>query len=220
MRIPLKTIMVSILVIVGAFLFWVSESIAQIFYRLLDIFELYADQEPLFTAAVFVFLAALSAVIAPPSSVPLVPFAVATWGETITLFLLLGGWLTGGAATYAVGRYAAHPLVKHLAMYETIDFYRKKLSARKQFQFVLLFRLAMPAEIPGYVLGILAYDFWKYLLATFVSELLTALVIVYASAALLFEERILFVLLIAAGVTIFSCFTYLFHKKINATARE
>jgi peptide/nickel transport system permease protein len=53
---------------------------------------------PYLGAIVFVLLAALSAVLAFFSSALLVPPAVFTWGNTVTLVLLWLGWLLGGAS--------------------------------------------------------------------------------------------------------------------------
>ena len=42
---------------------------------------------------------------------------------------------------------------------------RTGISAKATFPLVLLFQLAVPSEIPGYVLGALRYHFGKYLAA-------------------------------------------------------
>lgn len=147
---------------------------------------------PIAGVLTFAGLAALSAVFSAFTSVPLVPVAVAVWGKTAVVALLLWGWLLGGAFTYLIGKYAAYPLLKHFVHHERIERYRAKLPHTLGFFLVFLARLAFPAEIPGYLLGILRYHFGKYILATFLAELPFAIITVYAGDALLLREPALF----------------------------
>ncbi|HEX6201615.1 MAG TPA: hypothetical protein VF100_01355, partial [Thermoanaerobaculia bacterium] len=114
---------------------------------------------PLLGGGLFVLLAALSAMLSLFSSVPLVPFAVAAWGEGATVVLLFAGWVLGGGASYLVGA-TLHHRIERTKLYARVAHYRERLRRhRAEFSVVLLFRLAMPAEIPGYVLGMLRYPF-------------------------------------------------------------
>jgi uncharacterized membrane protein YdjX (TVP38/TMEM64 family) len=53
---------------------------------------------------------------------------------------------------------------------------------------VLLFQLAMPSEIPGYVLGLVKYGFLRYCLSLALAELPYAVLTVYLGASFL-ERR-------------------------------
>ena len=57
----------------------------------------------------------------------------------------------------------------------------------------------MPSEIPGYVLGLARYPFWKYLLALTITELPYAVVTIYLGASFI-ERRS--GLILAAGLTL------------------
>ena len=61
------------------------------------------------------------------------------------------------------------------------------ISSRAPFSLVLLFQLAMPSELPGYLLGLVKYRFPKYLLALGLGELPYAVGTIYLGAS--FVER-------------------------------
>ena len=176
--------------------------------------ELLADH-PLLGSAAFVLLAALSAMLSLFSSVPLVPFAIAAWGEGATATALFAGWLLGGTASYLVGS-TLHRRVARSRIYDRVLYYRRQLRRhRAEFSVVLLFRVATPAEIPGYVLGMLRYDFRKYLAATALAELPMALGAVYAGRLLL-EQRLLALaaLVLAAGAAL-AVSHHLLHRRLR-----
>lgn len=203
------------MIVIAAFLFWSSVTLQEIFYEAVSSIEGYAAQNQILVAVVFVALAALSAMLSPFSSVPLVPIVIMIWGNLLTASLLLLGWMLGGVFTYAIGYYAGYPLVSQLSSFEKIRYYKEKLSQRREFLLVLLFRFAMPAEVPGYVLGIARYSFGKYLLATFLAELPFAIITSYASQALLADKPLIFISWIIIAFLIIGSMFYIFTKKIK-----
>ncbi len=165
---------------------------------------------------VFVILGAISAMLSPFSSAPLIPFAVAIWGKTLTIVLLFIGWIIGGSLTYLLGnKIGYHILKNYVTLDGAIATYRHRLNPGTEFTIVLLFRLAMPAEIPGYILGTIRYNFWKYLLATGIAELPFAILTVYAGGAVLDKNPYMLAGMAVAIVAILSGAFYLFHKKLN-----
>jgi uncharacterized membrane protein YdjX (TVP38/TMEM64 family) len=176
---PFLALVVFVILIVSSITF------QNVFFEWVAYFKEIAKENSTLSLVVFFALAAASAMLSPFSSVPLVPTAILTWGKLVTFILLVAGWTMGGALTYAIGSFAGHPLAKRFIPFKTVNRYLQQIPHRSQFQLVLLFRLASPAEIPGYVLGILRYNFFKYLLATFLTELPFAFATVYASDALL-----------------------------------
>lgn len=206
--------------LVAAFLFWSSYSLQGIFYETVISAQRYVDREGMFVIFIFIVLAALSAMLSPFSSVPLVPVAIVIWGNLLMATFLLTGWMIGGVLTYFIGYYAGYPLVSQLSSFEKIKYYREKISRKTEFLLVLLFRLAMPAEIPGYVLGIAGYNFGKYFLATFLAELPFVLIVGYASEALVTNSPILFVSLVAVAFAAISLTLYFFTKKLKSSNEE
>jgi membrane protein YqaA with SNARE-associated domain len=108
-------------------------------------------------------LSVLSAIAFFLSSAVLVPVAVHSWGKPTTILLLWGSWMLGAAISYWIGRHPGRRLAKWLAPARKVAKYEKKISANANFSLVLLFQLALPSEIPGYVLGTLRYPLGRYL---------------------------------------------------------
>lgn len=154
--------------------------------------------------AVFVLLSALSAMVAFFSSAVLVPLGVLTWGSTTTFALLWLGWLLGGVGAYATGRFFGRHAVAWLIHEDQLRRYEKRLAAGAPFLVILLFQLALPSEVPGYVVGVLRSRFSTYLAALALAELPFAAGAVYLGESFIRRERGALVamglLLIAASV--------------------
>jgi hypothetical protein len=97
--------------------------------------------------AIFVALAAASAMLAFFSSAALVPAGVVAWGMPTTAALLSLGWLLGGLLSYGSARGLGRPLLAHLAPVEFLAKYERRVSRDTPFGVVLLFQLALPSEI-------------------------------------------------------------------------
>jgi len=164
---------------------WIQDGVATL--------DLMVDRHPLTGLLAFVGLAALSAMLAFFSSAVLVPVGIATWGEATTLLLLWFGWLLGGITSYAIGRFLGRRVVVWLLPRDQIRRYESKLLRTATFPMLLLFQMALPSEVPGYVLGIIRYRFWIYLGALSLAELPFAVGAVYLGRS--FLERDLSMLL-------------------------
>ena len=214
-KIRKKNLFLFSLLIVITFLFWNSQVLQNTFYSGVEFFKVYAHKNNIIAGFIFVGLAALSALLAPLSSVPLVPGAILIWNDFLVLVLLWIGWNIGHAIAYYIGRYAGHNIVKRIADTEKIEHYKNRLSGKKGFSFILFFCLAMPAEVPGYVLGIMRYSAWKYIVAVSLSEVPFAIITVYASDAFIAKEPFEFVIWVICGLSLVSLIFYLFHKKFK-----
>ena len=159
--------------------------------------EAFMARAPVAGAAVFVGLTALSAMVAFFSTGLLAPVAIATWGPFTTFLLLWIGWLAGGAVSYAVGRYLGRGVAGVLVGAETLEHWERELRDRSHVTHLLLFQLAMPSEILGYVLGIVRYSFLTYIGVLSLTEIPYALAIVYLGESFLAGDAVRFVL---AGV--------------------
>ena len=159
--------------------------------------EAFMARAPVAGAAVFVGLTALSAMVAFFSTGLLAPVAIATWGPFTTFLLLWIGWLAGGAVSYAVGRYLGRGVAGVLVGAETLEHWERELRDRSHVTHLVLFQLAMPSEILGYVLGIVRYSFLTYIGVLSLTEIPYALAIVYLGESFLAGDAVRFVL---AGV--------------------
>jgi uncharacterized membrane protein YdjX (TVP38/TMEM64 family) len=160
------------------------------------------QQHPAWGVFAFVMLAALSAMLAFFSSVVVVPVAAHHWGQGTTVALLWVGWLAGGAASYAIGRFLGSRVARLLVSAGHITYYEDRLSTRAPFWMILLLQLAVPSEIPGYVLGSLRYRFLAYFLALALAELPFAIGAVVLSSGFLDRRYGVMALVGVAGLGI------------------
>lgn len=174
-----------------------SDDLHRSLLSVLDAASKLIAERPILGAILFVLLSALSAMLAFVSSAVLVPVALYAWGETVCALLLWLGWILGGATAYTLGRWLGRPVVRWLLPTETLDRYEDRLSTETPFGLIVLLQLALPSEVPGYLLGLVRYPLWRYLLALGLAELPYAVGTVYLGESFL-ERRL--VLLLALGV--------------------
>jgi uncharacterized membrane protein YdjX (TVP38/TMEM64 family) len=144
-------------------------------------------------AVVFFVLSAISALIAFASSVLLVPPANEVWGKPVTFLLLWGGWTAGAIAAFFIGYYG-RSLLFHLVSRQEIEKYETLVSRRMTLWAATLLCLAVPSELPGYLLGALHYPFWKFLIAIAIAEGVYAIGVVVAGESLMEAKPAMLVL--------------------------
>lgn len=149
-----------------------SETIHAALIRLLDEIEPVIANEPIWGATLFILFAALSAMLAFMSIAAVVPLGVYAWGPFVCIVLLWIGWILGGVIAYSVGRFLGRPVIKWLTSNgDALQKLESRMRRDTSFGLVLLFQLALPSEIPGYVLGLVRYPSGLYLLSLGVAEL-------------------------------------------------
>ena len=156
------------------------------------------QQHPLAGAIVFVLLSALSAIVFFFSTAVITPVAVDAFGPMTTLSLLWLGWILGGITTYAIGRVFGRRVVRWFIDPWRLRDYERRAKRLVSFRGVLLFQIALPSEVPGYVLGLAGCRFRTFVLAMALGELPFAIGAVYLGES--FLERNYF-LLLAIGIT-------------------
>lgn len=135
---------------------------------------------PVLGAAVFVLAAAISAMFAFASAAAIVPVAVYAWGAPLSILLLWLGWVLGGACAYSLSRFLGRRVVQWLtANNGVLQRLETKVPHGTPLSLIVLFQLALPSEIPGYVLGLANYSWPRYLLSVSLAELPYAAATVY-----------------------------------------
>ena len=166
---------------------------------LLPAAEAIIREQAVLGVVVFIVFAALSAMLAFVSSAVIVPVGVYVWGKAASLLLLWVGWILGGVTAYTLSRYFGRTVVQVLLPRPLIERYENLIPRRASFGFVLLLQLALPSEVPGYLLGLMRYHFWRYIAALALAELPYALATIYLGAG--FIERRTY-LLIGVGIAV------------------
>lgn len=142
------------------------------------------NAHPVTGAVVFFLFSAVSAMLAFTSSAVLVPPANLVWGKLVTFLLLWAGWLAGAIVAFGIGN-RARPLLVHLGYKDKLDEYQLFVSKRMKFWAVLLFCIAVPSEVPGYLFGGVGYPFLKFFAAIAIAESIYAFGLVVAGEHLL-----------------------------------
>lgn len=202
-----KRALVPVLLCAGLAMVASSDALYSGLLRLLTSTEAIITTHPVSGILLFVFLAALSAMLAFVSTAVITPVAVHTWGEPLSMLFLWSGWTLGGVCAYSVGRFLGRRAVTSLTSGAALARWEDRISTKAPFGLVLLFQLALPSEVPGYVLGLLRYRFAKYVLALALAELPYAITTIYLGASFL-ERRTLTFLVLGISVALFSVLAF------------
>ena len=168
--------------------------------------------------AVFIVLSALSAMMVFVSTAVFVPVAIYAWGRTSTMLFLWIGWLIGGILSYTVGRYPGRRLLRWLVPTRRVEQFEGKISASATLPLIILFQLALPSEIPGYILGAARYRLTRYLVALAIAELPFAIGAVYLGASFLQRNYVLLVVIGISGAAFSVVAVYFLNRRLNRHA--
>jgi uncharacterized membrane protein YdjX (TVP38/TMEM64 family) len=149
-------------------------------------------------AVLFVLLSAIAAIVFFFSTAVITPIAVEAFGPFAAFTLLWLGWILGGIVAYAIGRHFGRRVVSWFVDPLRIRDYEQRAKQLVSFRHLLFFQLAVPSEIPGYVLGLAGCRFRPFLIAMSLGELPFAIGAVYLGES--FLERN-YALLLAIGIT-------------------
>ncbi len=173
-------------------------------------------EHPFWGASLFLLLSALSAMLAFFSSAVLVPVAIDAWGKLACACLLWGGWILGGACSYGIARFWGRPVVRRLTSARGLARYEERISRHTPFGLVLLFQLAVPSEIPGYVLGLARYGLRRYLVILALAELPYAVGTAYLGESLLEQRTLLLLGLGTLAIAVSSWALHVLRRRIGS----
>ena len=164
---------------------------------------------------IYIGLAALAVMLSPFSVVPFSIIAISLWGKALTLLYVMIGSLLGASIAFAIGAQAIHRLLTFLVPAELIRRYTEIINEKSSFLLVTLFFLAMPAEVPAYVLGAGRYSYWKFILAATIAYLPFELLAIYAGDAFLHRDVVVLGTLMALFSTLFCIALFSLHRRIG-----
>jgi uncharacterized membrane protein YdjX (TVP38/TMEM64 family) len=117
---------------------------------------------------------------------------------------------------YGIGRTLGRPVVRALTSPDAVERFENRISRHAPFGLVFLFQLAMPSEVPGYVLGLGRYSFPKYLVILGMVELPFAIGTVHLGASFLEQRTAMLLAIGAAGVALTTWAIYTLQKRLSA----
>lgn len=210
-----KRIVVLLLLLGAAALLTATEAAHAVIREAFERARVVIVAHPVLGKVVFVLASAFSAMLAFFSSAIVVPVAVYAWGQATTLVLLWGAWLIGGATSYVVGRTLGRRVAVWAISPARVDYWTARITHRAGFPTVLLFQLALPSEIPGYVLGIVRCRARIYLPALALAELPYAIGTVYLGESFVRGDYALLIGLGVAGIALVAVAFHHLHRRLG-----
>ena len=192
-----------------------SDSLHAFVLRVIEPAERIIVEHPVLGATLFIVFSALSAMVAFFSTAVITPVAVETWGAGTSIALLWIGWMLGGVCAYGIGRSLGRPVVRALTSPDALDRFENRISSRAPFGLVLLFQLAMPSEVPGYVLGVARYRFLKYVLILGMVELPFSIGTVQLGASFIEQRSWVLIAIGGAGIVLTTWAIYTLQKRLS-----
>jgi len=129
---------------------------------------------------VYIFIFTLSIVIAPISSLPLIPLASNVWGWQLAAIYSVVGWTIGDIIAFLLSRKYGKPLIKKLISLKEVERAEKFIPEHHIFISVVLLRMTLPSDGLSYALGLFSnIKFKTYVLATIIGSLPFAFVFAY-----------------------------------------
>jgi len=132
----------------------------------------------------YVFLVILSVVIAPVSTIPLLPVATATWGPFWAGILSIFAWFVGSLVAFFVGRHVGRPILHiftDMARFESVVC---RISSTHLFWSIVFLRMVLPVDVLSYAIGLMTkVPFKIYAVASFIGITPMAFLLSYAVAS-------------------------------------
>lgn len=129
----------------------------------------------------YVALTAVAVVVAPVSTLPLLPLASGMWGWALAGVLSIIGWTIGGQIAFLLARRFGKPFLRKIISMEKLEKYEKRIPEENMFWTVLFLRMAVPVDVLSYALGLFSrMKSVPYFFATLIGVAPFAFVFAYA----------------------------------------
>ena len=157
----------------------------------------------------YVIFTAVAVVIAPISTLPLIPLASAMWGWFVVGLLSIAGWVLGSQIAFFLARRYGKSLVQKMVSFEKLERFEKSLPETNIFWTVVLLRMTVPVDVLSYAVGLFSkIKSSTYFLATLLGVIPFAFIFAYTGTLSLGTQFIIVVEVAALILTI-----YLFKNK-------
>jgi uncharacterized membrane protein YdjX (TVP38/TMEM64 family) len=153
------------------------------------------------------FIMFMTTVIAPLTSLPLVPLVAPFLGPFTTGVACFVGWTLGAVVAFLVGRYYGQPFMAKFIDMKTINKYETYIPPDTGFMLIVLLRMIIPVDVLSYALGIFSttVSLYRYTLASMVGILWFSFAFAYFGDALKKHNYVLL-----AGISVASVVILLF----------
>lgn len=158
-----------------------------------EVFRLAVQQNAIYGVLVFIVLEIISIVIAPVSTIFLIPVAAEIFGPFCTALLSIFGWTVGSAVAFGIARRFGRPFLEKIIEPKKLEKYRNYISPDTEFLTVLFLRVMLPVDVISYAVGLFTVmRFRKYMLATVLGIAPFSFIYAYGGEAILMGNYLVF----------------------------
>jgi uncharacterized membrane protein YdjX (TVP38/TMEM64 family) len=102
----------------------------------------------------YILLTAGAIVVAPISTLPLIPVASMVWGWFIAAILSIIGWVLGSQIAFFFARRYGKPLIQKIVSLKKLEQFEKRLPQKNMFWSIVFLRMIVPVDILSYAVGL------------------------------------------------------------------
>jgi uncharacterized membrane protein YdjX (TVP38/TMEM64 family) len=180
-----------------------SVYLAQIFS--IDI-SIFMNSNPFVFGGALVILMFMSTVLAPITTLPLVPMIAPILGPFHTGLAVWIGWTLGAIVSFLIARYGGRPLLSHFVHMEKLATYESRFPDADHFFLILALRLLIPVDILSYALGVFStVRLRTYIFASALGILWFSFAFAYVGTLVTSGNTVLFVTYGVASLIILVC---------------
>lgn len=114
----------------------------------------FVGAENSFSKALYVLVTIFAIVVAPVSTVPLIPLASHLWGWPIAGALSIVGWAIGAQIAFLLARRFGKPFVERIFSFKRLHAFENYFTNKNLFWTVVFLRMIIPVDILSYALGL------------------------------------------------------------------
>jgi uncharacterized membrane protein YdjX (TVP38/TMEM64 family) len=117
----------------------------------------------------YVLAGVIAIVVAPLTSIPLIPVVVQVWGVFLTSILTIISWTIGSLGAFWVARKFGAPIVSKIESIDKTKEIASRVPKEKMFWYLIFLRTTIPVDILSYALGLFTNISWRmFSLTTFI----------------------------------------------------
>ncbi|OJI08944.1 MAG: hypothetical protein COV08_02525 [Candidatus Vogelbacteria bacterium CG10_big_fil_rev_8_21_14_0_10_49_38] len=154
-----------------------------------------AERGGVFGMIAYVLVTVIAVVVAPISTIPLIPVASGLWGWFVAGVLSIAGWAIGAQIAFQLARSFGKPLVAKLISLEKIARFEERLSKEHMFWTIVFLRVVIPVDVLSYAVGLFSnMKSGMYFFATLVGIAPFAFVLAYAGTLTVWLQFMVFLI--------------------------
>jgi uncharacterized membrane protein YdjX (TVP38/TMEM64 family) len=162
-----------------------------------------ATEHRMLGAVLFACLMFVTTVVAPLSSLGMVPMIAPLIGPFTTGVACYVGWLLGAVVAFHIGRVYGQPCITKMMSQKTLNHYTRYLQKDMSFMYIIMLRMILPVDILSYMLGVFTtVSFAKYTVASAIGILWFSFAFAYLGDAFVQGDYVLIAEVGVASVAI------------------